>query len=65
MALWIHVDKLRTPDFAYGLSMSEAGFGLLTCCTDDPKMACVCHLSSISKTLHSKRYTSSHCKFTL
>jgi len=44
MAVWTHVDKLGTSNFAYGLRMSKSSFALLTYCTDDPKIAVICHL---------------------
>jgi len=44
MARWTHVGKLGTSNFAYELRMSKSGFGLLTCCIDDPKIVAVCRL---------------------
>jgi len=56
MARWTYVDKIRTLDFAYCLRMWKSGFGLLTYCMDDPKVAAVCHLGFIWRILgHSWR----------
>ena len=38
IALWTHVDKLGTSNFAYELRMWKSGFRLLTYYTDDPHL---------------------------
>jgi len=41
---WTRVDMSATSNFAYGLRQWKSGFGLLTYCTHDSKMAAVRHV---------------------